>query len=99
MFWQKFKAKLTEPQNPMIWDILRFMDDAEVPFGNNLAERDIRMSKVQQKISGGFRSDQGNAAFDHIRSYIATAIKQGISVFKAILAAVSGKPLFTATNH
>ena len=57
------------------------------------------MSKVQQKISGGFRSDQGNAAFDRIRSYIATAIKQGISVFKAILAAVSGKPLFTATNH
>jgi transposase len=77
-------------------DILRFMHDPKVPFDNNLAERDIRISKVQQKISGGFRSDQGNAAFDHIRSYIATAIKQGISVFKAILAAVSGKPLF---NH
>ena len=57
------------------------------------------MSKLQQKISWGFRSDQGNAAFDHIRSYIATAIKQGISVFKAIQAAVSGKPLFTAENH
>ena len=80
-------------------DILRFMDDPEVPFDNNLAERDIRMSKVQQKISGGFRSDQGNTAFDHIRSYIATAIKQGISVLKAIQAAVSGNPLFTAVNH
>ena len=79
-------------------DILRFMDDPEVPFDNNLAERDIRMSKVQQKISGGFRSESGNAAFDHIRSYIATAIKQGISVFKAIQAAVSGNPLFTAVN-
>ena len=80
-------------------DILRFMDDPEVPFDNNQAERDIRMSKVQQKISGGFRSDQGNAAFDHIRSYIATAIKQGISAFKAIQAAVSGNPLFTAANY
>jgi len=80
-------------------DILRFMEDPEVPFDNNQAERDIRMSKLQQKISGGFRSDQGNAAFDHIRSYIATAIKQGISVFEAIQAAVSGKRLFTAENH
>ena len=80
-------------------DILRFMDDAEVPFDNNLAERDIRMSKVQQKVSGGFRSDQGNVAFDRIRSYIATATKQGISGFQAILAAVSGKPLFSAQNN
>jgi transposase len=79
-------------------DILRFMHDPEVPFDNNQAERDIRMSKVQQKISGGFRSAQGNAAFDHIRSYIATAIKQGISAFKAIQAAVSGNPLFTAVS-
>jgi transposase len=75
-------------------DILRFMHDPEVPFDNNLAERDIRMSKVKQKISGGFRSDQGSAAFDRIRSYIATAIKQQISVFSAIQAAISGKPLF-----
>jgi len=79
-------------------DILIFMDDPEVPFDNNQAERDVRMSKLQQKISGGFRSDQGNAAFDRIRSYIATAIKQGISVLEAIHVAVSGKPLFIAEN-
>jgi transposase len=76
-------------------DILRFMHDTGIPFDNNLAERDIRMSKVQQKISGGFRSDQGSAAFNQIRSYIATATKQGISVFEAIQAAISGKPFFT----
>jgi transposase len=76
-------------------DILRFMYDPDVPFDNNLAERDIRMSKVKQKISGGFRSDQGSAAFDRIRSYIATATKQQISVFSAIQAAISGRPLFT----
>jgi transposase len=76
-------------------DILRFMHDPEVPFDNNLAERDIRNSKVQQKISGGFRSDQGSATFNRTRSYIGTATKQGISVFAAIQAAVSGRPLFT----
>jgi transposase len=76
-------------------DILRFMHDPQVPFDNNLAERDIRMSKVKQKISGGFRSDQGCAGFDRIRSYVATANKQRISVFEAIQAAISGRPLFT----
>jgi transposase len=76
-------------------DILRFMYDPEVPFDNNLAERDIRMSKVKQKISGGFRSDQGSVTFDRIRSYIATSIKQRISVFEAIQSAISGRPLFT----
>lgn len=76
-------------------DILRFMHDSEVPFDNNLAERDIRMSKVKQKISDSFRSDGGSSTFDRIRSYIATATKQRISAFAAIQAAISGKPLFT----
>lgn len=80
-------------------DILKFMIDPEIPFDNNLAERDIRMSKLQQKISGGFRSDEGNEAFSNIRSYISTATKQGISMFESIYAAVSGKPLFTADNR
>jgi transposase len=77
-------------------DILRFMYDPEVPFDNNLAERDIRMSKVQQKISGGFRSDQGSVTFNQIRSYVATATKQRISVFAALRAAISGRPFFSA---
>jgi len=67
----------------------------DVPFDNNQAERDIRMTKLQQKGSGGFRSEQGNEMFDNIRSYISTATKQGISMFDAIWSAVSGKPLFT----
>jgi transposase len=79
-------------------DILRFMNDPEVPFDNNQAERDIRMNKLQLKVSGGFRSVGGSRAFDGIRSYIATAVKQGRSVFQAIQAAVSGKPCFTAEN-
>ena len=79
-------------------DILRFMNDPEVPFDNNLAERDLRMCKVWLKISGGFRSEGGSRAFDYIRSYIATAIKQGKSVLAAIQAAVCGQPWFTALS-
>ncbi|MEI6704217.1 MAG: IS66 family transposase [Deltaproteobacteria bacterium] len=75
--------------------ILLFLRLLEVPFTNNSAERDIRMSKTQQKVSGGFRSQEGCDAFDAYRSYIATAIKQEISVFEATLALTSGHPLFT----
>ena len=75
-------------------DILKFMTDPAIPFDNNLAERDIRMSKLQQKISGGFRSDEGCQAFDNIRSYISTASKHEISMFESIYRAISGNPLF-----
>jgi transposase len=80
-------------------DILKFMVEPDIPFDNNLAERDLRMSKLQQKVSGGFRSDEGNEAFDNIRSYISTANKQGKSIFNAIREAISGNPLFTYKNH
>jgi transposase len=58
-------------------DVLRFLIDPTVPFTNNEAERDGRMMKVRQKISGGFRSEQGARDFAVIRSIIATARKQG----------------------
>lgn len=65
-------------------DVLRFMENVDVPFTNNLAENNIRMTKVQRKISGCFRSMEGAYIFCRIRSYISTCRKQGMSVTLAL---------------
>ena len=65
-------------------DVLRFLCDPTVPFTNNLAERDGRMMKLRQKISGGFRSHEGAEDFSVIRSLISTARKQGWDVLRTL---------------
>lgn len=65
-------------------DVWRFATDHNVPFTNNLAEQAVRMPKVKQKISGGFRTKNGADTFCTIRSYLATLHKQGANLFPAL---------------
>lgn len=65
-------------------DVLRFMDNPEVPFTNNQGENDLRMTKVQQKISGCFRSKDGAFIFCRIRAYLITCRKHGIGATEAL---------------
>ena len=71
--------------------ILAFMYDFDIPFDNNLAERDLRMAKVKQKISGTFRSDKGAEAFTRIRGYVSSVRKNKLNALECI------KSIFTAT--
>lgn len=72
-------------------DALRFIEMKEVPFTNNQGENDIRMTKVQQKISGCFRSMVGAKIFCRIRSYLSTCRKQGMTATEALELLFQGK--------
>ncbi|HEV2405926.1 MAG TPA: IS66 family transposase, partial [Ktedonobacterales bacterium] len=74
--------------------VLAFLDDFTIPFDNNQAERDLRMLKVQQKVSGAFRSHSGADAFAHIRAYLSSLSKQGVALLAALESVFAGQPLY-----
>jgi transposase len=91
---KKTKARnLAERFDHQRSQILAFVDDFTVPFDNNLVERDIRMVKVQQKISGCFRSWSGAQAACRLRSYLSTMHKQGHATLTLLTALFTGHPL------
>lgn len=91
---QNLLARLEKYQDA----VLAFIHDFRVPFDNNLAERDLRMMKVKQKISGAFRTLLGAEIFAELRSYISTVRKQGGNVLEALQNALLGQP-FMPTLH
>jgi transposase len=79
-------------------DYLRFTHDPRVPFDNNAAEREIRMIKLRQKVSGCLRTLAGAQQFCTIRSYLATAAKHGIHFFAALTTLAEGRPWLPETT-
>jgi len=78
--WLNLLTRLEKKENSVLW----FLDNFNIPFDNNLAERDLRMVKTRTKISGCFRSKEGTDWFCRFRSYISTLRKQNINIYPAI---------------
>lgn len=72
--------------------VLRFAQEADVPFTNNQAERDLRPTKIKQKMNGGFRAASGTENYCRIQSFISTLRKQGRQVFQELLSVIRGRP-------
>ena len=95
---KKKRGRVAKTKGRNLWErfkdyedgILGFMTDPAIPFTNNQAERDIRMTKVHEKVSGGFRSPQGALFYCRIRSYLSTCSKRGIPGHEALRMLFSG---------
>ena len=96
----KQRGRIKQPKGKNLLDRLKryktetlsFLNDFTVPFTNNQAERDLRMIKVKEKISGTIASKRGGEYFARIRGYISTVKKQGAKILEELFNALDGKP-------
>jgi len=101
---EKKRGRKKQPKGKNLLDRLRdyreetlgFMYNFDIPFDNNQAERDVRMMKLKQKISGCFRTDLGAKFFCRIRGFVSTIHKQGLNILDEILNALEGQPFTPA---
>ena len=84
---------LWERMNKHETAVLRFAKPPDVAFTNNRAERDLRMSKVKQKVSGGFRTQRYAEAYCRISSYLQSMANQGYNPLVAIQIALAGRAI------
>ena len=102
---KKKRSRIAKTKDRNLWErfkgyedgILAFMTDPATPFTNNQAERDIRMAKVHEKVSSGFRSPQGALFYCRIRSYLSTCAKRGIPGYEALRLLFSALFQFSST--
>ncbi len=87
------QADVVALQSKNLKNVLGFEMDFKIPFGNNQAERDVRMLKVKQKVSGCFRSEAGAREFCRIKGYLSTLSKQKINIFDGLVSAFRGNPI------
>jgi transposase len=91
----KLLARLDVHRDEVLW----LLDDCRVPFDNNQAERDLRMVKLQQRISGYWRTLGGAEAFLALRSYLSTARKHGLNPLAALGLLFEGTPWLPAHDR
>lgn len=70
---------------------LLFLHNFNVPFSNNMSEKDLRTCKTRQKMSGGFRTEEGRQMFCNIKSVIETAKRRGMNIYQSIVSLFAGK--------
>ena len=73
---------------------LLFLRDFQVPFSNNMSEKDLRICKNRQKMAGGFRNAEGRQMYCDIQSFVETVKRRGLGIYESLVLLLNGSPVF-----